>query len=346
MSKNLYVFGGGKFYKKNRELIRKRYLISGIIDNSVKSEEYDEEEDLYVYNPQIILGRKDIRVLITSKKYYRAIFNQLINEFNVDSKDIEFFVGENIVSDNNRICFMTDEGSKIPFENEDELELLKRKYILEQSINNKAIKELKLQPDSLDGHDYGTPVDRYYIEKFVEKYKNSIRGTVLEVQDDRYTKKFGLNVEKSIICHVKGENNARLINFESGEGVQQGLADCIICTQTLQFIYSLDKAIWNLYNMLKDNGTLLITVPGIKPISTYHNERWGEYWSFTKASMTRLCDIVASQYEVNVYGNLKASVAFLNGSCAEEFSIDELDALDNRYPMIIGAMIKKVEDQC
>src|ERR1041384_1893415 len=41
------------------------------------------------------------------------------------------------------------------------------------------------------GLDRGEPVDRYYVEKFLERHAEDIRGRVLEIGDDRYTKKFG-----------------------------------------------------------------------------------------------------------------------------------------------------------
>ena len=37
----------------------------------------------------------------------------------------------------------------------------------------------------------GLPVDRYYIEQFLARHAGDIRGSVLEVGDDRYTRKFG-----------------------------------------------------------------------------------------------------------------------------------------------------------
>ena len=37
----------------------------------------------------------------------------------------------------------------------------------------------------------GLPIDRYYIEKFLEKNHRDIRGRVLEIADRNYTVKFG-----------------------------------------------------------------------------------------------------------------------------------------------------------
>ena len=41
------------------------------------------------------------------------------------------------------------------------------------------------------GYSRGSPVDRYYIERFLERHAADICGRVLEVGDDAYTRRFG-----------------------------------------------------------------------------------------------------------------------------------------------------------
>src|SRR4051794_37443694 len=41
------------------------------------------------------------------------------------------------------------------------------------------------------GFDRGTPIDRYYIETFLSKNADDIRGRVLEIGDNSYTVRFG-----------------------------------------------------------------------------------------------------------------------------------------------------------
>ena len=51
----------------------------------------------------------------------------------------------------------------------------------------------------------GTPIDRKYIEQFLEKYREDIKGEVLEIADNTYTLKYGEDrIKKSYILHVKG----------------------------------------------------------------------------------------------------------------------------------------------
>src|SRR5215210_840 len=41
------------------------------------------------------------------------------------------------------------------------------------------------------GSDRGTPIDRYYIERFLEQNRSYVRGTCMEVQNSDYTHRFG-----------------------------------------------------------------------------------------------------------------------------------------------------------
>src|SRR5439155_7463170 len=44
------------------------------------------------------------------------------------------------------------------------------------------------------GFDRGTPIDRYYIERFLKRHQADIRGRVLEIRDSTYTQRFGAGV--------------------------------------------------------------------------------------------------------------------------------------------------------
>lgn len=100
----------------------------------------------------------------------------------------------------------------------------------------------------------GKAVDRVYIEKFLEANLEDIRGTVMEIESDDYIKQFGGNrVTEEIILHVKGWGGKNVLkgNFETGEGLKEDMVDCLICTQTLQYIYDLRSAAHNICKILK-----------------------------------------------------------------------------------------------
>jgi hypothetical protein len=201
---------------------------------------------------------------------------------------------------------------------------------------------LGLQPLSRKfGFDRGQPIDRYYIEAFLNNYRSSIKGSVLEIGDDSYTKAFGSqNVVTSHVLHaVPGNPRATFVgNFETGEGIPERHFDCIICTQTFSVTYDVRSAIKNTFNALVPGGILLATVPGISQISRHDMDQWGDFWRFTDASATRsFGEVFGSQnVQVRTFGNLLASCAFLNGCAVEELSSRILDYHDPDYQLLVS----------
>jgi SAM-dependent methyltransferase len=173
------------------------------------------------------------------------------------------------------------------------------------------------------GFDRGQPIDRYYIETFLQRHRADIYGRVLEIGDPGYTRKFGGDrVTHSDVLHaIPGNPQATLVgDLATGEGIPKGTFDCLILTQTLLFIYDVSEAIANCYAVLKPGGVLLATFPGISHISRYDMDRWGDYWRFTTLSAKRLFGEVFSPENVAVqsYGNVLTAIAFLHGLAAEE----------------------------
>jgi SAM-dependent methyltransferase len=182
----------------------------------------------------------------------------------------------------------------------------------------------RLKPISrVFGFDRGLCIDRYYIENFLAKHAEDIRGHVLEIGDDTYTRRFGGDrVARSDVLHVQeGNPKATIVaDLTCADSIPSDTFDCIIFTQTLQFIYDVRAAIRHLYRILKPGGVLLATFPGISQISRYDMDRWGDYWRFTTLSARRLFEEVFPPGNVTVraYGNVLAAVAFLHGLSAEE----------------------------
>lgn len=197
------------------------------------------------------------------------------------------------------------------------------------------------------GYDRGQPIDRYYIDCFLASNADAIHGHVLEVGDDCYTLAYGRNrVTRSDILHVSPESRKATIvaDLRNSAGDLAGNTfDCIICTQTLQFIYEVEAAIATLLRILKSNGSLLVTIPGISQISRYDMEHWGDYWRFTTATAERLfaSDVNRVQTQVTAYGNVLSAVAFLHGLAAEELSAQELDFHDPDYQLLIAVRVDK-----
>ncbi len=69
------------------------------------------------------------------------------------------------------------------------------------------------------GFDRGQPVDRYYIEAFLNRHASDIRGRVLEVGDATYTRGFGGQlVSRSDVLHVNDSNPHATIVADLAKG--------------------------------------------------------------------------------------------------------------------------------
>ena len=200
----------------------------------------------------------------------------------------------------------------------------------------------RIKPISQDfGFDRGLPVDRYYIENFLTRYAKNIQGHVLEIKEPLYTYKFGGDrVTQSDILHVEAGNPQATIvaDLTQADYLASDTFDCIILTQTLQFIYDVPAAIKTLHRILKPGGVVLATVSGISQISSEDMARWGQYWSFTTLSAQRLFQEVFTSDKVTVAadGNVLSAIAFLHGIATEELEQSKLNYHDPNYPVLIS----------
>jgi SAM-dependent methyltransferase len=193
----------------------------------------------------------------------------------------------------------------------------------------------------------GTYIDRYYVDRFLEENAASIRGRVLELSDNEYTVRFGGDrVTHSDILDVRPDHAAATIvaDLTSPEGIPSESFDCVILTQVLNFIYDVQAAVQTVHRILKPGGCVLVSVPGIAPLSPDEMEYCGDYWRFTRLSLQRLFEDVFPGGSVSVesHGNVLAAVAFMHGLAVEELKPEELDQRD---PFIeVSIFLKAVKE--
>ena len=187
------------------------------------------------------------------------------------------------------------------------------------------------------GFDRGRPVDRYYIESFLERNSQDIRGRVLEILNSDYALKYGASRELVDVLDIDPSNRQATIiaDLAAADSVQSDLFDCFILTQTLQLIYDVKSAVAHAHRILRPGGVLLVTVPAVSRLA---GDGYTDYWRFTPDSCSRLFGEVFGSKQVTVmaYGNVLSAVAFLEGMAHEELTKRELDAQDDRYPVLLG----------
>ncbi len=87
----------------------------------------------------------------------------------------------------------------------------------------------------------------------------------------------------------------------------------------------------------------MATVAGISQISRYDMDRWGDYWRFTTASLSRIFETVFPDcLEIKSYGNALSSCAFLQGMAVEDIPDPTLlDIVDPDYQMLLTILARK-----
>jgi SAM-dependent methyltransferase len=191
------------------------------------------------------------------------------------------------------------------------------------------------------GGDRGQPIDRFYIERFLDLSASDIRGRVLEFGDNSYTLKFGgTAVQRSDVADVDPANPAATIiaDLAAGTGLPDAAFDCIICTQTIQFIADADRAVAALRRALRPGGVLLLTAPGISQVVRDERNPWPDFWRYTPGGLeVLLARSFTAPPTVHTYGNVFTAIAFLHGLAMEELAPAELEHADAAYPLIVAA---------
>ena len=188
------------------------------------------------------------------------------------------------------------------------------------------------------GYGRGTPIDRWYIEDFLNTHRADIRGTALEVKDDDYLRRFGTDLAEVDVLDVDSTNPKATVVADLcvGDGLPAERYDCFVLTQTLHYLPDVPAAVQVAHRTLVPGGVLLATLPCITR-ATIELEALVDYWRFTEASCRLLFEPVFGSENVSVttYGNLAAAAAFLAGYAVEELGPRERDAYDPRYPLIV-----------
>jgi SAM-dependent methyltransferase len=188
------------------------------------------------------------------------------------------------------------------------------------------------------GFDRGLPVDRWYIERFLQQHRRDVTGRVLEVKDSMYTDRFGHGVEARAVLdiHPGNEQATHVADLAQAESVPSNAFDCFVLTQTLQYIFDVPAALAHAHRILRPGGVLLTTVPVTSKVS---EPPLTDLWRFTPMAMERLLEEAFGRGAVSVSGsgNVLTQVASLTGLAAEDLTAAELDVDDERFPLIVCA---------
>jgi SAM-dependent methyltransferase len=190
------------------------------------------------------------------------------------------------------------------------------------------------------GTDRGTPLDRVYIERFIDQHAAAVHGDVLEVNDDRYTVQFGRDYRSHVVDIRRTNPHATLIAdlCEPGSLPREHF-DCVILTHTIQLVEDPAAALANIHASLVPGGVALITVPSLSRLDLGDRD----YWRWVPSGLEALCQraMPGTDVEVQAYGNAGAGAAFFVGLSAENVGRRILNRDDPNFPVVTCARVTK-----
>jgi peptidoglycan/xylan/chitin deacetylase (PgdA/CDA1 family) len=195
------------------------------------------------------------------------------------------------------------------------------------------------------GYERGTPVDRHYIEGFLDAHSADIRGTVLEVQEADYTNRFGGDrVTTSDVLDVDPSNSRATVisDLRCAANIPDETYDCIILTQTLHVVDDMKAVIGECRRILRPGGVLLVTLPCASRVCVEYGHD-GDFWRVTEAGARALFSeyFALDRLEISAYGNVLVNAAFLYGLACHELSEADFDVSDPYFPLIVSVRATK-----
>ncbi len=190
------------------------------------------------------------------------------------------------------------------------------------------------------GFDRGTPIDRFYLHRFLDANRARITGRVLEVQVPSYTRTYGHDVAVSDTVDIDPRFSASYTcDLADAPQIPSDSYDCFLLPNTLQHVANLSAVLRTALRVVKPGGTLLASAPTLLPLISDADDYWRlspAGWRKTLAREWAGCDVA-----VDGHGNCLAAAAAMYGVALEELSDKELSVHDPRYPVLVTMSCRK-----
>lgn len=183
----------------------------------------------------------------------------------------------------------------------------------------------KAQPASRHwGTERGQPLDRVYIDHFLDTHRGDLRGRVFEIGGTDYTRKFGRDVSDTVAFDIVAGDQIDIVgDLATGEGIASGSIDCALVLQTLMLVHDIQGAVDTIYRMLRPGGVALVTVNFLAPNCPDPCQGMWQ-WGITPNAARKLFVDRFGEGAVTVepYGNYAVASAFLAGLADRDVVVD------------------------
>lgn len=191
------------------------------------------------------------------------------------------------------------------------------------------------------GFDRGTPVDRFYLHRFLDRHRALITGRVLEIQCSAYTERYGHGVVEAHSVDINPAVKPRIVcDLAHSEGfLESDYYDLFLMPNSVPFFQDLKGCLRQALRVVKPGGHVLGSAGVMLPLIP----DGPEYWHLTPAGWKELLREVWPDCESSVegHGNCLVAVAAMLGLALEELDEKELEFCDSRYPVLVTFFCRK-----
>ena len=191
------------------------------------------------------------------------------------------------------------------------------------------------------GFDRGTPIDRFYLHRFLDANRAAITGDVLEIQVSSYTQRYGSNLRDVHTVDVNATFNPTYhCDLAAAAGIiARDRYDCFLLPNTLQHVERIDDALREALRVVRPGGTILAS----NAVLVRLNSPTDDFWRLSAAGWRKLAERAwpGCEIEIQASGNCLAAVAAMYGLALEELSERELLVQDDRYPVLVTIRCRK-----
>lgn len=187
------------------------------------------------------------------------------------------------------------------------------------------------------GYERGTPVDRWYIRRWLQEQAPHVRGRTLEIKEDLYSSELGATAVEVLDIDAANPRATLVADLCEPGALPPTGYDSAVVTQTLQFVADPAAAVRHLLGALRPGGSLLLTVPCLSRV-----DGPADRWRWTPAGARDLLESCAPGRvrEVTGLGNGLAGRAFLFGLAAEDLTTAALATHDPALPLLVAARVE------
>lgn len=214
----------------------------------------------------------------------------------------------------------------------------------------RAMQLRRLEPLA-GGRQRGEPVVRYYWRQFLEEHRADLRGLGLEIGDTSTLRGYGADrLTGADAIDVAARPGVSVVaDLSRADAVDADRYDCFVVPFTMHLIYDVDAALHHAIRILKPGGVLLVNFPCIDydfadGLDMGTGRPLFVCWTFTPLqvhNVLRRAGLEAGDYELAIYGNLFARIAYQVNMPVEELTRREREHRDRGHPLLICARIVK-----